>query len=273
MKGSIRPKKCFGQNFLTDRNVINRIAAAVDPRPEDHILEIGPGRGALTSVLAASGATLAAVEVDRDLAALLSKQFAAQPVTIVNADVLETDLRSLLLPLHAGKWKVAANLPYNISSQILFLFLDNRDLVSGMTLMLQKEVGLRFAAEPSTKDYGILTVLFRLHFDVRMEFIVKPGSFFPVPAVDSAVLSFHPLAAPRVEVGDERYFRRVVKAAFSMRRKTLLNCLKSADLGLREGGLDEALSAAGIDGGRRGETLCLDEFAALTRELLSRRAA
>ena len=189
---------------------------------------------------------------------------------IGHGDILRVDLEQLLTSRSAGKkWKVAANLPYNISSQVLFRFMECSSLFERLVLMLQKEVGDRLVAPPGCKDYGALTVLLRLHFDIRREFLVKPGSFRPIPKVDSAVLSFTPLERPRVEVGDEDFFRRLVKGAFNQRRKTLLNSLRSAGFGADDESLPEALSRSGIDGGRRGETLSLDEFAALSRELLA----
>ena len=167
----------------------------------------------------------------------------------------------------ASKWKVAANLPYNISSQVLFKFLDNRELFSRLVLMLQKEVGERLAASPATKEYGVLSVFCGLHFDMTKAFVVKPGSFHPVPKVDSVVLSFTPLAKARVDVGDEIFFRRVVKAAFGQRRKTLRNCLKTLDLETGEDSLAGVLDGCGIVPERRGETLTIDEFAKLSRAL------
>ncbi|QSV44840.1 16S rRNA (adenine(1518)-N(6)/adenine(1519)-N(6))-dimethyltransferase RsmA [Geobacter benzoatilyticus] len=271
MRGEgIRARKALGQNFLVDRNVIARIADAVDIGPEDRILEVGPGKGALTELLAARCARLVAVELDTRLVPVLRREFSEnQRVEIVHDDILKLDLRSLLASEGAGKWKVAANLPYNISTPVLFKFLDHMDLFSRLVLMLQKEVGDRLAASPGTKDYGTLSVFFQLHFNVARELIVRPGSFHPVPKVDSVVLSFVPLEKPREEVGDERYFRRMVKGAFSMRRKTLWNCLKGADLGLSGGQLAEALETCGIDPGRRGETLSLGEFAALSRAMIA----
>lgn len=270
----IRPKKAFGQNFLIDLNILTRIVEAVRIQPSDNVLEVGPGRGALTRLLAERAAHVAAVEVDRQLVQLLRLEFlSAGNVTIVEADILKTDLALLLAPLGSSPWKVAANLPYNISSQVMFAFLDQRELFSRLVLMLQKEVGDRLAAPPGCKDYGILSVLFRLHFDISKEFIVRPGSFYPVPKVDSIVLSFDALPSPRYEVGDEPFFRKVVKAAFSQRRKTLWNCLRSASLGLDEAALHEALTVSDIDGARRGETLSLEEFALLSRSLLARRKA
>lgn len=271
MRGDgIRAKKALGQNFLTDRNVLARIAGLVGIGPDDRVLEVGPGKGALTELLAAGCARLVAVELDNRLVPLLREKFADnQRVEIVQGDILALDLRQQLAEHGEGPWKVAANLPYNISTPVLFLLLDNRELFSRLVLMLQKEVGDRLAALPGGKEYGILSVLFRLHFDIAREFIVRPGSFHPVPKVDSAVLSFVPLGSPRTDVGNEDFFRRVVKGAFSMRRKTLWNCLRGASLGVEEDGLASALALCGIDPGRRGETLDLEEFAALTKALLA----
>ena len=158
-------------------------------------------------------------------------------------------------------WKVVANLPYNISTEVLFRLMEVRDRLARMILMLQKEVGDRLVAAPDCSDYGVTTVLLGLWFDMRREFIVPPGCFHPRPKVDSAVLSFVPLPGPRVPVGDEEVFRRVVKGAFAMRRKTLINCLKAAELTTIDD-LHAILADCGIDGQRRGETLSLDEFAA-----------
>lgn len=267
----MRAKKSMGQNFLVDDNVLSRIVSCVAPTPDDAILEVGPGRGALTKLLAASGAKFLAVEWDRDLLPILNAEFAGQEnVEIGHGDILRVDIEQLLSSRGGGKkWKVAANLPYNISSQVLFRFMECSSLFERLVLMLQKEVGDRLVAPAGCKDYGALTVLLRLHFDIRREFLVKPGSFRPIPKVDSAVLSFTPLERPRVEVGDEDFFRRLVKGAFNQRRKTLLNTLRSAGIGSEDGSLQAALSRCGIDGGRRGETLTLEEFAALSRELLA----
>ena len=267
----MRAKKSLGQNFLVDDQVLARIVACVDPGVDDAIVEVGPGRGALTKLLAASGARFLAIEWDRDLLPILGAEFAPFPnVEIGHGDILRVDLRQLLTSrAPEKKWKVAANLPYNISSQVLFRFLECSELFERLVLMLQKEVGDRLVAPAGCKDYGALTVLLRLHFDIRREFLVKPGAFRPVPKVDSAVLSFTPLGRPRAEVGDEDFFRRLVKGAFNQRRKTLLNSLKSAGFGAEDDSLLQALERTGIDGGRRGETLTLDEFATLSRELQS----
>nr|WP_198134560.1 16S rRNA (adenine(1518)-N(6)/adenine(1519)-N(6))-dimethyltransferase RsmA [Geotalea uraniireducens] len=268
----IRAKKSMGQNFLVDRNVLTRIVDAVNISAEDRILEVGPGKGALTALLVERAAQVLAVELDRQLVPFLAREFAPQKnVEFVQGDILKVNLSELLMDRWSGAWKVAANLPYNISSQVLFKFLDNPKLFSLLILMLQKEVGDRLIAAPGCKDYGILSVFCRLHFDISRVLIVKPGSFTPVPKVDSVVLKFVPLPAPRVDVEDESFFRKVVKAAFSQRRKTLWNCLKSSELGVDGDVLLSLLTKCGIDGSRRGETLSLDEFAVLTRAILGLR--
>lgn len=259
-----RPRKALGQNFLTDRTIIAKILAAAQLSSDDCVLEVGPGRGALTELLARQVRRLVAVEFDRDLAAILRQRFSGeQQVEIHEQDVLKADLAELL---GNDLCKVVANLPYNISTPVLFRFLEERHRFSKLVVMLQKEVGERLAAPPDCSDYGVLTVLFRQWFDVKREFLVPPGCFYPVPKVDSVVISLVPLAASRVEVGDQALFERVVKAAFAMRRKTLWNCLKNADL-LEPSVLEQVLASCGIEGRRRGETLDLDEFARLCRNL------
>lgn len=266
---SLRPVKMLGQNFLVDTSVVSRIIETVSPQSGDHILEIGPGQGAMTRELVASGATILAVELDRRYAPLLANEFAANDrVRIVEADILKTDLLPLLATPADSRWKVAANLPYNISSQILLKFLETPAIFSDLVLMLQKEVGDRLVAPPACKEYGILTLFCSLHFDITRKFIVRPGAFFPVPKVDSVVLHFRGLSAPRVDVGDEQLFRRIVKAAFSQRRKTLWNCLKTAGF-VPEESLAAVLAGCSISPQRRGETLSLDEFATLTRAVLT----
>jgi 16S rRNA (adenine1518-N6/adenine1519-N6)-dimethyltransferase len=264
-----RPRKRFGQNFLTDRNVLSRIVESAGILPGEPVLEIGPGRGALTRLLAAKAGKVVAVEVDRDLATHLTVEFACDlRVEIITADVLDCDLVGLLGTRHPGPWRVVANLPYNISSQVLFHLLDTMPLFSGLTLMLQKEVAERIASGPEGKEYGILSVFCRLHCDVSLAFTVKPGAFYPVPKVSSAILHLAPLPVLRFDVGEEAFFRRLVKSAFGNRRKTLWNCLKG-QFASDDGQLRHALDACGIDPGRRGETLTLEEFATLSCALQS----
>ncbi len=264
MKNARKPLKSLGQNFLVDQNVIDKIISAARLETGDHILEVGPGRGALTSQLSEKAARLLLVEYDHVLAAMHKATYAADSrVLVVDGDILAVNLDALLAEGEGG-WKVVANLPYNISTQVLFRFMELRTHFTRLVLMLQKEVADRLVAPPDTSDYGVTTVLLGLWFDIRREFIVPPGCFHPRPKVDSAVVSFVPLTEPRVAVGSEDVFRKVVKAAFSMRRKTLLNCLRRVDLPLAKD-VTEMLDECDIAGQRRGETLSMDEFARLSR--------
>lgn len=256
-----RPKKCFGQNFLRDRQVVERIIAAAQLQPSDRVLEIGPGLGVLTDRMLPLVREVVVVEVDRDLAAALRAR-PAKNLTVHEGDVLSLPWESLL---PVPPYKLVANLPYNISSQILFRMLGHRHRFGRLVLMFQKEVGDRLAAAPGTKDYGILSVFCQLWFDIRRVTLVPPGAFYPPPKVTSAVLSFEPLLRPRVEIDDEDFFRRVVKGAFAQRRKTLRNSLLGS--GFDATAVEAALDATAIDPVRRGETLSLEDFARLARAL------
>ena len=260
-----RPLKALGQHFLVDSNVADRIIACSALDSGDLVLEVGPGRGVLTRRIVAKTAELTLVEYDHALAAELLSQYSENPhVRVIDGDIMKVDLDLLLGP-QGEQWKIVANLPYNISTQVLFKLLDVRSRLSRMVLMLQKEVGDRLVALPGTEDYGIITILLGLWFDIRREFIVSPGCFRPRPGVDSVVVSFVPLAKPRVRVADEQIFRNVVKSAFAMRRKTLANCLKKASFGSGAPEMASVFESCGIDGRRRGETLSMEEFASLSR--------
>lgn len=254
-----RPKKRFGQNFLRDLSVVERILTAADLSPDDRVLEIGPGLGVLTERLLARAGEVQVMEVDRDLAERLRGRPEIH-LRVLEGDCLEMDWPALL---PEPPYTLVANLPYNISSQVVFKILDHRDLFRRLVLMFQKEVADRLAASPGGKDYGILSVFCHLWFDVRRVATVPPGAFFPPPKVTSAVLAFDPLPAPRVAVEDEALFRRVVKGAFGQRRKTLRNALAAAGFA----DVESALLDAGIDPVRRGETLSLEEFARLSGRL------
>lgn len=256
-----RPKKRFGQNFLKDRNVVERALAAAELQADDRVLEIGPGLGVLTERMLPAVREVQVMEVDRDLVQRLQQRDAPN-LTVCEGDALRLPWERILT---APPYKLVANLPYNISSQILFKILDHRHLFSRLVLMFQKEVGDRLCASVGTKEYGILSVLCQLWYDIRRVIIVPPGAFFPSPKVHSVVLAFDPLPGPRAPVEDEILFRRVVKGAFSQRRKTLRNALVGS--GFDPEVLDPALLTSAIDPGRRGETLTLSEFAVLTAAL------
>src|SRR4051812_1674435 len=247
-----RPRKRFGQHFLTDRHYLGRIVAAIGPKREDAMVEIGPGTGLLTDQLVAALDHLHVVEIDRDLAAALRNRLEPSRVTVHEGDALEFDFASLPAPL-----RVAGNLPYNVSTPILFRMAALAARLVDCTFLLQKEVVDRMAASPATGDYGRLSVMLQYRFTVESLLRVPPGAFTPPPKVESAVVRMVPLAPSRPIARDESRFAAVVAAAFSQRRKTLRNAVRAlVD--------DAAFSRAGIDPGRRGETLSVKEFIALS---------
>ena len=253
-----RARKRFGQNFLQDHSVIDRIVQAIDPRPGQRVVEIGPGRGALTIPLLKTLGRLEVIELDRDLVAWLGRELTAHGELVVHeADALSFDFRALAA---GGALRIAGNLPYNISTPLLFHLFDQGDAVQDMHFMLQKEVVDRLAAEPGSKTYGRLSVMAQYHCRVVPLFDVPPHAFHPAPKVDSSVVRLLPHATPPVDVTHIENLDRVVAKAFMQRRKTLRN-------GLREL-LDEAqIRAAGIDPAIRAERLSLAEFAALANRL------
>ncbi|HTG01532.1 MAG TPA: 16S rRNA (adenine(1518)-N(6)/adenine(1519)-N(6))-dimethyltransferase RsmA [Nitrospirota bacterium] len=254
---TIRAKKSLGQNFLKDPHYLTKIADAAHIERLDQVLEIGPGLGHLTRILSERAEKVLALELDERLIPILQKDFADKPnVTIVQADALEYHYDTL-----PGKWKVVANLPYYISTPIIQMLLEHRSKFSVFTLMLQKEVAERIAAEPGGKEYGYLSVLVQLYTRPRIEFTVPPGAFTPQPEVHSSVITLVMRDKPAVSLKDEQYFFQVVKAAFSQRRKTLRNGLKQ--LSLPKERLDNVLSQTGVDLGRRAETLSVAEFGKL----------
>ena len=247
-----RPRKRFGQHFLTDRHYLERIVAAIAPARGDSMVEIGPGTGLLTAELVPALSHLHVVEIDRDLAAGLRNRFPPSQVTVHEADALEFDFASLPAPL-----RVAGNLPYNVSTPILFRMAALAGRLVDCTFLLQKEVVDRMAARPGTADYGRLSVMLQYRFAIAPLLAVPPGAFTPPPKVDSAVVRMSPLGPGRVVARDEARFAAVVSAAFSQRRKTLRNAARAL---LAPG----AYEATGIDPGRRGETLSVAEFIALS---------
>ena len=259
-----RARKRFGQHFLHDRGVVARILAALDPQPGDTIVEIGPGLGALTRPLLERIPHLHVVEFDRDLVARLRTDFPPERLSVHAADALKFDFRSLAPA--GGKLRVIGNLPYNISTPLLFHLLDQQSAIADMLFMLQKEVVDRMAAAPGGKDYGRLSVMLQAQLKVEKLFDVRPGAFPPPPRVDSSIVRLTPYVTPPVVIADRAAFAHIVQAAFAHRRKTLRNNLK--------GLLTAAdLTALGIEPERRAETLSLAEFAQLAEHVTGRHDA
>ncbi|HEX6975480.1 MAG TPA: 16S rRNA (adenine(1518)-N(6)/adenine(1519)-N(6))-dimethyltransferase RsmA [Vicinamibacterales bacterium] len=262
----MRAKKRLGQHFLQPVWA-DKVVTAIDPHPDDRFLEIGPGPGVLTLRLAPRVAHLTAVELDRDMIEALAPQLPGN-VTLVEADVLDYDLGALT---GAHRIRVAGNLPYNVSSPILFRLLDAHRATGGIvdaTVMVQLEVAERIAAKPGTKDYGVLSILVQLHADVVPLLTLPPGAFRPAPKVRSAVIKLR-FRAPAIDLADEPEFEAMVRSMFTQRRKTLLNALR-AYAGSRGAQPGEALTVAGIDPGRRAETLQLSELSRLADFFASR---
>ncbi len=246
-----RPKKRFGQHFLTDRHYLARIVDTIAPRPADAMVEIGPGTGILTQRLAAVLDHLHVIEIDRELAHGLRTAFPDGKVTVHEGDALDFDFSTLPAPL-----RVVGNLPYNVSTPILFHIAAVAGRICDCTFMLQKEVVDRMVAAPGTEDYGRLSVMLQYRFAMESLLDVPPGAFTPPPKVDSAVVRMVPLAEDRPRARDEALFAQLVSAGFSQRRKTLRNAARALAGA-------EAFTRAGIDSGRRGETLSVAEFIAL----------
>ncbi|MCD6186611.1 MAG: ribosomal RNA small subunit methyltransferase A [Desulfuromusa sp.] len=261
---SHRAKKRFGQHFLHDRTVIDKIIAAAQLDPQQQVVEIGPGLGVLTDELLTRSAHVQVMEIDRDLIARLEARNDLR-LTVHAGDVLKLPWRDFLLQ---PPYTLVANLPYNISSQVVFRLIEHRDLFQRMVLMFQREVGERLVATPGGKDYGILSVLCQLWFEIKTVTRVKPGAFSPPPKVDSIVLQFQTLQQPRVDPVDEVLFKKVVKGAFTQRRKTLRNSLLAS--GFTAEDIDISLQQAGISPSCRGETLSLQNFSDLTKSFFKK---
>ncbi len=278
----IRAKKSLGQNFLNDRRVAAQIIDSVSPSTNDVIIEIGPGKGALTAMLCKRSGHLVAVEIDARLAEELHRSLKAENVTIITADALSLNWAELVKGSKTkvdasvrgeedrGRVRIVANLPYYISTPIIEKLLSCADLLFDMTLMLQKEVADRIAAEPGGKEYGYLSVMVQYHCVATRLFEVSPSAFTPEPKVDSAVIRLRVREQRAVKVADERRFFSLVRACFAQRRKTILNNLKVAAASqafVRD--VQLALEAASVASQRRAETLSIAEFAALAEVLYS----
>jgi 16S rRNA (adenine1518-N6/adenine1519-N6)-dimethyltransferase len=258
--GFHRARKRFGQNFLVDKTYIQRIVEAIDPRPSDHLVEIGPGQAALTRELLnaisahckdGQTASLDVVEIDRDLVARLKTEFTEQQLRIHEGDALEFDFATLPAPL-----RIVGNLPYNISTPILFRLCDYEDRIADMTFMLQKEVVDRMAAREGDDERGRLSVMLQYRFEVVKCFDVPPNAFRPIPAVDSSIVQLKPLREKRLRPNNERSFANIVTAAFTQRRKMIrksLGAIVPVD----------AWATLNIDPQARAETLSCEAFVAI----------
>jgi 16S rRNA (adenine1518-N6/adenine1519-N6)-dimethyltransferase len=247
------PRKRFGQNFLTDQNVLHDIIRVIAPAASDTMVEIGPGQGAMTALLLPHLSSLHVVEIDRDLVAMLQKKFSPDKLILHAGDALQFDFGALQ-PAE-GKLRIVGNLPYNISSPLLFHLARYAPLVEDQHFMLQKEVVQRMVAPPGGKDYGRLSVMLQWRYQMELLFIVPPLAFDPPPKVDSAIVRMRPLASPLA--CEQVKLEQVVMQAFSQRRKVIRNSL---------GGLftEQQLISAGIDPQARPETIALEQYVALT---------
>ena len=250
-------KSRLGQNFLYDRSILEKIVSAADLTRDDTVVEIGPGPGTLTRVLSRNVKRVIAIELDERLCGKLGSELSdLANVELIRGDALKFPFEQI------GNFKVVANIPYYITTPVIFRLLEARQSLSTMTLTVQKEVAERVIASPGGKDYGVLSIMVQYLAEAELKFVIPREAFRPVPKVDSAVLHMKILDRPPVNVLDENTFHRVVRAAFSQRRKTLSNALKSFGEGMRE-----KIIASGIDPGRRPETLSMEEFARLADSL------
>ncbi len=253
------PRKRFGQNFLTDQAVLHDIIRAIDPKPDDVMVEIGPGLGAMTALLLASLKQLHVVELDRDLVLRLKKQFDPVRLHVHAGDALAFDFASLVPALETGrKLRVVGNLPYNISSPLLFHLTQIAQQVEDQHFMLQKEVVERMVAPPGSKTYGRLSVMLQWRYHMELLFVVPPSAFDPPPKVESAIVRMIPIAQPLP--CDESKLEQVVLKAFSQRRKVIRNCLAGMFA-------EQELIDAGVNPQSRPETVPLEQFVALANRL------
>ena len=266
-KYQFRFQKKFGQNFLIDGHVLDKIIGAAEITKEDFVLEIGPGIGTLTQYLAEAAGHVLAVEIDRSLIPILEDTLSGyENVTVINEDVMKLDLAKLLAEKAQGRpVKVAANLPYYITTPIIMNLLENHVPAESITVMVQKEVALRMQAGPGSKDYGALSLAVQYYAQPYIVANVPPNCFMPRPKVGSAVIRLTRHEEPPVKTRDTKLMFRIIRASFNQRRKTLANGLSnSAELSFSKQEIQEAIEAAGLPAGVRGEALTLEDFARLT---------
>ncbi|HUH66033.1 MAG TPA: 16S rRNA (adenine(1518)-N(6)/adenine(1519)-N(6))-dimethyltransferase RsmA [Syntrophales bacterium] len=266
-----RPVKRLGQSFLEDKNCIEKIVRIADIRDDQVVVEIGAGVGLMTAAMAKKARRVIALDIDPRMVAILKERMASYAnVEIVLADVLEYDFSAAAREADSGKIKVVGNIPYNISSQILFSLLSYRDCISSMILMFQKELADRLVATPGTKAYGVPSALVSMYLVSSREMTVPRTCFYPRPDISSSVLKMTVLEKPLIDLTDDDFFFKLVKMVFGKRRKTVLNNLKSLQTsGSRDTDILQALEAAGIEGKRRGETLSAAELGRLANAFCS----
>jgi 16S rRNA (adenine1518-N6/adenine1519-N6)-dimethyltransferase len=251
-------RKPFGQHFLFDPNILKKIIACGGVTKEDTVVEIGPGLGTLTGFLSVYAKKVIAIEIDKRLIEKLEGILSScSNVEIIQADALKFPYDTI-----EGNFKVVANIPYYITTPLFFRLLEFREKITGMTLLMQKEVAKRIAASHGGKDYGVLSISAQFHTKPELKFTVSRKAFVPPPKVDSAVVNFQVNPPPRYNVGNEKLFFDIVKTAFSQRRKTVLNSLKKFE------GIGNALSASGIDPKQRPEKLSIEDFVRLTNSFI-----
>lgn len=265
----IRFRKRFGQNFLIREDVVEDIVSSAGITKEDAVIEIGPGIGTMTQVLAEHAHSVTAVEIDRDLVQVLKETLSGYDNTeVICGDILKVDLRALVREKGDGRpVKVVANLPYYITTPILMELLESGAGFESITVMVQKEVAERVQAGPGTKAYGVLSLAVQYRSDPEIVLDVPASSFMPSPNVDSAVLHLKLFEKPAVAVKDEEFLFRLIKAAFGQRRKTMVNAVSSGALGISKQQAAQALAAEGLSPQVRGETLSLEQFARLSDRL------
>ncbi|MGE5553892.1 MAG: 16S rRNA (adenine(1518)-N(6)/adenine(1519)-N(6))-dimethyltransferase RsmA [Betaproteobacteria bacterium] len=262
-RAGLTPRHRLGQNFLVDQNILEKIIQAAELTPSDTVLEVGPGLGTLTAALAARAGQVVAIELDRFLFVLLQRNVGHLPnVRLIRGDIRDYRVEELLPP-EIAEYKVVANLPYYITSAVLLKFLTTPRPWSRLVFMVQQEVARRLVAKPGNKLYGSLTVFLQFTAEAKIALNVSKKAFYPVPEVDSALVVLIPRPSPLPPGPVRDLFFRIVRAAFGQRRKTLANALEGG--GFAAVDVAAALSAAGVDGNRRGETLTLDEFVTLAR--------
>ena len=265
-KEKFRFKKQFVQNFISDDHLLAKIVEAAEITPEDVVIEIGPGAATLTAALAEKAAQVIAIEIDKDLFPIIERRMAGYAnFELVAGDAMKVDFDALAAKYGAKRYKVVANLPYYITTPIVMRFLEEGFRVSELVIMVQQEVADRFLANPGTKAYGAITAAINYYGSVSRAFNVPRTMFTPRPEVDSSIVKIKCYENKPFEADDEKLLRRVIKAAFGQRRKTLNNALKALNLPKDE--LDKALQRAGIDAARRGETLSVEEFVCLSNAI------